>query len=121
MEIGFNFFASSREVNMKRLLSAATLAALLGVAANANAWWGWPFGGWGPWNNGWFGDGWMDFNFSMGVGAHGRGWGRYYDYYAPYWGGYPYGGWSAPYAYPYPYAVPVAPVAPATAAAAESK
>jgi Sulphur globule protein len=107
---------------MKKILFAAAVAGLMGAAANADAWWGWPFGGWGPWNNGWgndgwgndwFGDGWFDFNLSMGLGGHGWGRGNYYDYYAPYWG-YPYGGWGAPYGYGYPYAVvPVVPQAPA--------
>jgi hypothetical protein len=106
---------------MKKTITAAAMAALLGVAANANAWWG-PFGGWGPWGNGWgdnwfgdwFGNGGMDFNFSIhaNAGGYGRGWNRYYGYYAPYWG-YPYG------AYGYPYAVATVPVAPA--ATAESK
>ena len=71
---------------MKKTLVTAVLAGLIGAATNAQAWWGWP-GGWGPfgngWGNDWFGDGWFDFNFSMGAGARGRGWGRYYDYYAP--------------------------------------
>ena len=103
---------------MKRLLIAAAAAALMSAAVDANAWWGWPWGGWSPWGNGWgnawFGDGWFDFNLSMG--AHGRGWGRYYDYYAPYWG---YG----PYAYGHPYVLPYAPLAsvPQAPATAESK
>jgi hypothetical protein len=104
---------------MKKLLSAAAAAALLGAVTNVNAWWGWPFGGWGPWNNGWgndwFGDGWFDFNMSMGMGGRGWGRGRYYDYYAPYWG-YPYGGWGLPYGYPYTVAPVVVPQAPAAAA-----
>lgn len=106
---------------MKKLISAATLAALLGASASTDAWWGWPFGGWGPWGNGWgddwFGDGGFDFNLSFSAG--GRGWGRGWDYYRPYWG-YPYGGYypygASPY-WGYPYAVaPVVPVAPAPAA-----
>ena len=108
---------------MKKTITAAALVALLGAAANANAWWGFPFGGWGPWgngwDNGWFGDGWMDFNFNISASAHGygRGWNRYHGYYAPYWGGYgyPYG------AYGYPYAAPVAVVPAAPAATADSK
>ena len=106
---------------MKKILTAAALATLMGAAANAHAWWGWPGGGWTPWGNGWgndwFGDGGFNFNFSMGAGGRGRGrgWGRYYDY--PYWG-YPYsGGWGHPYAYPYA----VAPVIPQAPAVSESK
>ncbi len=103
---------------MKKTITAAALLALLGAAANANAFW-WPWGGWGPWgngwDNGWFGNGGFDFNFSMGV--HGSGWGRHHNYYAPYWG-YPYGGYGYhPYAYPYA----IAPVAAATPASTEDK
>lgn len=103
---------------MKKIAMAAALTALMG-AGSAQAWWGpWsPWGGWGPWGdrgwgNDWLGDGWFDFNFSMGAG--GRGWGRSWDryHYGPYWG-YPYHGWGAPYAYPYAVA-PVVPAAPAT-------
>ena len=107
---------------MKKILTATALTALMGAAANAHAWWGWPGGGWSPWGNGWgndwFGDGWFDFNFSMGAGARGRGWGRYYDSYYPYGGYPPYGGgWGHPYAYPYA----VAPVVPQAPVASESK
>jgi hypothetical protein len=110
---------------MKKLATAAAVAALLGVSASASAWWGGP--GWGNSHDDWwsdmFGDGWGDFNMNMSGG--GRGWGRGYnrwrDYYGygPYWGG-PYGGgpWGyAPYGYPYaPYAAPAAPAAPAAEA-----
>lgn len=106
---------------MKKMLTAAALASMMGAAANAHAWWGWPGGGWSPWGNGWgndwFGNGWFDFNFSMGAGARGRGWGRYYDYYNPYWGN-PYGwGWGYPRVYPHA----LAPVAPQAPAVSESK
>jgi hypothetical protein len=102
---------------MRKLVSAIALTALLGASASTEAWWGWPFGGWGPWgngwDNGWFGDGWFDFNLSFGAGGH--GWGRGWNYYRPYWG-YPYGPYpygAVPYgAYPYPVA-PAVPVAPA--------
>lgn len=104
---------------MKKLLTAAAMAALLGASVNVNAWWGFPFGGWSPWGgngwgNDWFGDGFMDFNFSMSARGHGwgRGWGRYYDYYGPY--GHPYWG-GAPYA-----ALPLA-AAPAAPATTEAK
>ncbi len=92
---------------MKKTFSAAALVALLSIAANANAFW-WPGGGWSPWgngfDNGWFGDGWFDFNFSVSTRA--SGWGHYHNYYAPYWG-YPHAGYAHPYV--------VAPVAPASA------
>jgi len=99
---------------MKKILLSALAASLIGVAGSANAWWGW-----GPWDRGWGDDFWGDgfFDFNMHAGAGGRGWGRYYDYYRPYWwgpyGGYPYYGWGHPYAYPYA-AAPVAPQAPTT-------
>lgn len=108
---------------MKRLILATTLTAVMILPTNVNAWWGGPFGGFGPWGNGWdddwYGNGWFDFNMSFG--GWGRGWGRGWDYYPywshPYWGGYPYYGyysyWNTPY-WGYPYAVaPVAPHAPA--------
>jgi hypothetical protein len=121
---------SIHEKLMKKLATAAAVAALLGVSASASAWWGGP--GWGgpgygsgmnDWWSDMFGDGYGDFNMNMSGG--GRGWGRGYnrwrDYYGygPYgWGGGPYGyggypgyGYGAPYAAPM--AVPAAPAAPA--------
>jgi hypothetical protein len=113
-----------QKLRLKRLILAITLTTLTGISTGVNAWWGGPFGGWGPWdNNGWgndwFGNGWFDFNMSFG--GWGRGWGRGWDYYNPYWGnpywgGYPYYGyypyWGAPH-WGYPYTVaPLAPQAP---------
>jgi hypothetical protein len=82
----FEGLSLERRDEMKKLLNLAAVAVLLGAAANADAWWGWPWGGGGPWGSGWgddwFGDGWFDFSLSFGAG--GRGWGRYHDYYGPY-------------------------------------
>ncbi len=103
---------------MKKLMTAAAVAALMGVTSSASAWWGWGPGWWDRgWGDDWWGDGFFDFN--MSAGAHGRGWGRGYDYYGPWWGpyAYPYYGWGYPYAYPYA----VAPVAPKTPSSSESK
>jgi len=51
---------------MKKLATAAAIAALLGVSASANAWWG--GGPWGSrsgdWWNDMMGDGWGDFNMN---------------------------------------------------------
>ena len=112
---------------MKKIATAAAIAALLGASATASAWWGGPWGGspWGGgygdrnWMNDMFGDGMFDMN--MNASGRGSGYNRFYDrgyygygpygYGAPYgYGGYPYGG-----GYPYaaPYAAPVAPAAPA--------
>jgi hypothetical protein len=112
---------------MKKLATAAAIAALLGVSASASAWWGpgWGGPGYGSGMNDWWndmmGDGYGDFNMSMSGG--GRGWGRGYnrwnDYYGygPYgWGG-PYGGapyYGGGYPYAYPYAAPAAPAANVT-------
>lgn len=102
-------------MKVKKLLTVAAVAAALALPLqSAQAWWG-PWGGWGPWD-GW-GDGWGGFDFHMGGGGWGRGYGYpYYGY--PYYGGYggyPYLGYPAWGGYPYA----VAPVAPA--AKAESK
>ena len=113
---------------MKKLATAAAIAALLGASATASAWWGGPWGG-GPWGG--YGDrSWMDdffgdgmFDFNMNASGRGSGYNRWYDRgyygYGPYgwgggpwgYGGYPYYGGGYPYAYPY--AAPVAPAAPA--------
>lgn len=91
---------------MHKLTQIAVAAALAGTTASASAWWGGPFNGWG---NDWFGDGWFDFNVSMGAG--GRGFSRYHDGHGPW--GYPYGapfwGAYAPPVYGYPHAVVATP------------
>jgi hypothetical protein len=77
-----------RRGQMKKLATAAAIAALLGVSASASAWWGGGPGGWGgPWGgnsgNDWWndmmGDGYGDFNMNMSGGGHGsgRGYNRY--------------------------------------------
>lgn len=101
---------------MKKIATAAAIAALLGASAAANAWWGGPWSGYGDrgWMDDFFGDGVFDFN--MSASGRGSGYNRWYDRgyygYGPYGYGYPYGGYATPYAYPYA-AAPVAAVAPA--------
>ena len=115
---------------MKKIATAAAIAALLGVSATASAQWGGaPWGG-SPWGGGygdrnWMNDMFSDGAFDMNMNASGRGSGynRFYDrgyygygpygYGAPYGygGGYPYYGGGHPYAAPY--GAPVAPAAPA--------
>jgi hypothetical protein len=113
--------------DMKKIIYAASLVFLLAASASTDAWWGWPFGGWGNnWGDDWLGDAGFGFSLSFGAGGHARGWNDYGSYwgapYGPYggypWGYYPYYG-GAPYGWGYPMAAPpppVVPVAPATAA-----
>jgi hypothetical protein len=108
---------------MKTIVKAVTAAAILGVSASANAFWGPGFGGPGYGLGDMFGLG--DFDMGMRGSGYGRGYGRGYGHpygYGgyPYYGGYgyPYGGYpayGAPYAAPYgmPYGAPMAPAAPA--------
>jgi hypothetical protein len=63
---------------MKKLATAAAIAALLGVSATASAFWGggpWGNDGWGNNSNNWmndmFGDGSGDFSMSMSGGGRG--------------------------------------------------
>ena len=107
---------------MKKIATAAAIAALLGASATASAWWGGPWGGspWGGgygdrnWMNDMFGDGMFDMN--MNASGRGSGYNRFYD--RGYYGYGPYG-YGAPYGYGVPYAAPygapamVAPQAPA--------
>jgi hypothetical protein len=94
----------------KRFFAAALIASSAALAPlTADAWWGFPFGGWSPWNNGW------------GGGPWGGPWGGYPGYgyggYPGYGYGYPgYGyGYGAPYYYGYqPYYAPAAPAATTT-------
>jgi hypothetical protein len=88
-----------------KAIKIALVAAAMGVATAANAWWGGP--GYG---NG-FGDGFGDgsFGFNMSGSANTRAYGNGYGYNAPYYGYAPYG--YAPY-----YGAPAAPVAPAPVA-----
>ena len=102
---------------MKKIATAAAIAALLGASATANAWWGGsPWGGHGDrsWMDDFFGDGMFDFN--MSASGRGSGYNRWSDRghygYGPYGYGYPYGGYATPYGHPYA-AAPVAPAAPA--------
>ena len=93
---------------MKKIATAAAIAAMLGASATANAWWG----GTGDrsWMDDFFGDGMFDFN--MSASGRGSGYNRWYDRgyygYGPYGYGYPYGAYAAPYTHPYA-AAPVAP------------
>jgi hypothetical protein len=122
---------SWEEIAMKKLvMAAAVAAAVVALPMQAQAWGGpWGGGPWGggPWSSGYGGGPWsglgdmfgdVDANFSS------RGWGRGSGYTYPYYGGgygYPgyggYPGWGGYPGYAMPYAVPVAPAAPA----AESK
>jgi len=72
---------------MNKMMTAVAAAALATASVSASAWWGWGPGGW---DNDVAGDA------GLNADARSQGWGRYYDYYAPYWA-YPQGG-AAPYA-----------------------
>jgi len=65
---------------MKKLATAAAIAALLGASATASAWWGGPWGG-SPWGGGYGDRNWMNDIFDMNMNASGRGSGhnRFYD------------------------------------------
>jgi hypothetical protein len=77
----------------KRFLAAALIASAAMAPLAADAFWGWPFGGGGPWS-GWGGP--------WGGGPWGGGpWG-----YPGYGYGYPGYGWGAPYYGYQPYAYP---------------
>jgi hypothetical protein len=76
---------------MNKMVKVVMAAALASASVSASAWWGWGPTGWG---DDFVGD--AGFNFNVNANARSHGWGRYYDYYAPYWS-YPNGG-VAPYA-----------------------
>lgn len=67
---------------ISKLMAAAVMTA---ASVSAQAWWGGP----NSWNDGFFGDG--GFDFHMSASAHGNGWNRYHNGYAPYYGYAPYG------------------------------
>jgi hypothetical protein len=120
---------------LTKTLGATAVACAMAIPFTAAQAWG-PWGGGGPWSNGWgndsSGEGWGsgDMDFSMSGSGHGSGYGRGRGYgygYGGYpgygYGGYPgYGGYGGPgygggypgaYGAPYGYAPPVAAPAPA--------
>ncbi len=86
---------------LTKTLCATAIAGAMAIPFTAAQAWG-PWGGGGPWSNGWgndgSGDGWGDgsgdFDFSMSGGGHGSGYGRGRGYGNGY--GYGYGGYGYP-------------------------
>ena len=94
----------------KRFLAAALIASAAMAPLAADAWWGFPFFGGGPWNNGWGGP-WG--GGPWGYPGYGYGYPGYYGYGYPGHGwGYPGYGWGYPaygyQPYGYPYTAPAA-------------